>query len=117
MSSFNLQQQLAYLNFVNQAKAASKSAMSSDFVGGEGQGSFSRNGVINWLPYDSIVSSSVSRYSLNGNIISCKSGFTQVKSQCLKAADNCYAYDQYGNCQECIPGFDMLLNGACVARS
>lgn len=44
---FSLQQQLSYLNFVIQAGSTSQTTVAADFVGISGQGSFSKNGIIN----------------------------------------------------------------------
>lgn len=116
-AGMDTQQRIAYQDFVTRAQNASKSALDYEFVGTEGQGSYSRNGIINWLPYDGVTSSSVGRCSLNGNILSCKTGYTLVDGRCVKALANAYSYDQYGNILQCNPGYDILVDGSCAVRS
>jgi len=117
LSQFSLQQQLTYLNFVLQAAAASQSAASSDFSGGQGQGSYSRNGIIYELPYAGLSSTTIARYTINGNILACKSGYTLFQGLCVNSTANCFSYNQYGNCQSCNPGYDLIIDGSCALRS
>ena len=117
VGAFSVPQQLAYLNFVQQAEAANSAALNSDFKGAQGQGSYTKNGLILELPYAGLSSSSIARYSLNGLIKSCASGWTLVNGQCVRAAANCHSYNQYGNCLLCNPGFDLISDGSCAARS
>ena len=114
---FSLQQQLSYLNFVLQATSASQSPIASDFSGGKGQGSYSKSGIIYELPYAGLTSSSIARYSINGNILACQNGYTLFQSQCVTSAPNCFGYNQYGNCQSCNPGYDLIIDGSCAVRS
>jgi hypothetical protein len=117
LSGFTLQQQLSYLNFVLQVASFTQSPASSDFSGSAGQGSYTKSGLITSLPYAGLSSSSISSYDMNGNIISCKQGFSLVSAQCVIQDQNCMTYNQYNTCQQCNPGFDLLSNNTCATRT
>lgn len=90
LGGFSLEQKLAYTDFVQRAQAASRVSINSDFAGGIGQGNFSRNGIISELPYAGLSSASIARYSANGNILSCKSGYSLSNGAvCVKSIANC----------------------------
>ena len=114
---FSLQQQLSYLNFVIQAQSFAQNSASADFNGGAGQGSYTKDGKITSLPYAGLSSSSIGSYDMNGNILTCKSGFSLVNTQCVVSTANCMSYNQMNTCQQCNPGFDILANGTCSVRS
>lgn len=114
---FSLQQQLSYLNFVLQAQSSAQNSASAGFNGGAGQGSYTKDGKITSLPYAGLSSSSIGSYDMNGNILTCKSGFSLVNTQCVISTANCMSYNQMNTCQQCNPGFDLLSNGSCSFRS
>lgn len=91
--------------------------MANDVIGGPGQGSYTRNGIILTLPSSGISNSILSSYSLNGNVLTCQSPYVLVNSQCVLQTANCQAYNQYGKCQRCNNGYDLLSNNSCSLRS
>ena len=97
-SGFSLAQQLAYINFVKQAENANSNAAGGDFVGGAGQGSFSRRGLIYWLPFAGLSHSTILRFNFNGLVSDCASGYTLFNGQCVVQTQNCQVYNQYGQC-------------------
>lgn len=117
LNGFSLEQSMYYLNFVMKASSLAQSPASSDFNGGSGKGSYTKNGLITSLPYAGLGSSIISSYDLNGNVLSCQQGYTLVNSQCVVFTQNCLNYNQYATCQQCNQGFDLLPNNSCAARS
>lgn len=104
LGGFTLPQQLSYNNVIMQAAQG-------------GSSSNSNNGILSSLPYAGISSSSIASYDMNGNILTCKTGLSLLNAQCVISDGNCMSYNQYNTCQQCNPGFDLLPNNTCTARS
>lgn len=117
LNGFTLQQQLSYLNFVMQVQSYSQNNANADFNGGSGQGSYTKNGFLLSAPYAGLSSPSISTYSLNGNVNSCQNNYVLVNAQCVLNPANCLSFNQYGTCQQCNPGYDLMANNTCAFRS
>jgi hypothetical protein len=127
LGGFSFTQQMTYINFVSMAQSASSSSSagsggasgsgSASGSGASASGSFNSYGHILTLPYAGVLSSSIASYSFNGVIRSCAQGYSLYRGQCLSLINNCQNYSQYGTCTLCNPGFDLMANNSCSARS
>lgn len=104
IGGFTLPQQLSYNNVIMQAAQGASSGNNN-------------NRVLSSLPYAGLSSSSIESYDMNGNILTCQRGFSLVNAQCVISDASCMSYSQYNTCQQCNPGFDLLPNNTCTARS
>lgn len=117
LGSFSLQQQQAFRNVISQAAAASQNPVANDVIGAAGQGSYTKSGTILSPPYAGISNTIVSGCSLNGKVLSCQSPYFLLNGQCVLQTANCQAYNQYGKCQACASGYDLLSDNSCALRS
>lgn len=69
------------------------------------------------MPFAGLSSSTVARYSINGNVLACRAGYALFQGQCVISVANCFSYNQYGGCQSCNPGYDVIIDGSCALRS
>lgn len=117
VAPLSLQQEQNYNSFILQAAAASQTPLANSIIGGAGQGSCTKNGLILNIPDSGISNSAISSYSLNGNVMACQSPYVLFNGQCVLQTANCQSYNQYGNCQQCNSGYDLFSDNSCSLRS
>ncbi len=70
-----------------------------------------------------VISNVALSWDLNGNLISCRSGFTLLNNNCVWLVDNCASYTQMSDCGSCTSNYYLNVSqcvntsGVCITPS